>query len=122
MKLSPWALAGACVVAVSCGSSSPGAPSPPANSGPSVTVNIEGDAYRPGGTAAFTPGSITVQAGTTVNWANTDQTAHTTTANGGAWDGGVSAGGSFSRVFTTPGQFEYHCSIHPYMQGLVIVQ
>jgi len=31
-------------------------------------------------------------------------------------------GASFSRRFDRPGTYEYHCSVHPYMTGRVVVR
>jgi plastocyanin len=30
-------------------------------------------------------------------------------------------GATFTTTFTTPGTFAYHCSIHPFIHGTVIV-
>lgn len=84
---------------------------------------------------AFSPSSQTVKTGTTVVWTNTGAVAHTVTSNASLFDsgqlaspstgtdpyGGMSAGGSYQRVFSTPGTFAYHCSNHPYMTGTIVV-
>jgi plastocyanin len=58
-----------------------------------------------------------------VTWTNRDVIAHTSTADGGAWNSGtIAAGGTFSRTFTSAGSFPYHCAIHPGMIGTVTVQ
>ena len=33
----------------------------------------------------------------------------------------LSAGGTFSHTFSTIGTFAYHCTIHTYMKGIVVV-
>jgi plastocyanin len=33
----------------------------------------------------------------------------------------MSPGATFTTTFTTPGTFAYHCNIHPFMHGTVIV-
>lgn len=74
---------------------------------------------------AFSPNSITVVIGVnnSVTWTNMDSTAHTVTADGGAFNSGsLSTGQTFSFTFTTAGSYTYHCSIHPYMTGTVIVK
>jgi plastocyanin len=54
---------------------------------------------------------------------NNDSIAHTSTANGGAWNSGTMApGASFSTTFSSAGTFQYHCTIHPGMVGTVTVQ
>jgi plastocyanin len=88
-----------------------------------ATVAIDGDAYRPGGSANFAPAAITVQAGTLVTWTNNDQTAHTATENNGQFNSGsIGGGGTFSRQFNTVGSFEYHCTLHANMSGTVTVR
>jgi plastocyanin len=71
----------------------------------------------------FTPGTLTVKAGTTVTWANNDTTTHRPTSDNGVFDSGdLAPGATFSFTFNNTGTFSYHCSIHPYMTGKVIVQ
>jgi plastocyanin len=73
---------------------------------------------------AFSPSSLTVSAGTTVKWTNKDAMAHTVTSvPAGLFDSGtIPNGGTFSFTFPTAGSFNYYCSIHPTMLGVVIVQ
>ena len=74
---------------------------------------------------AFSPAVITVTAGTVVTWTNLGSYAHTTTSDVGSldpWDSGsLSTNGTFTRTFNTPGTYGYHCTIHPTMQGTVVV-
>lgn len=71
---------------------------------------------------AFSPGALSVRAGTTVTWTNRDGNEHTVTADGGAFDSGTLADGqSFSFTFAAPGSFAYFCAIHPNMRGTVKV-
>lgn len=72
---------------------------------------------------AFSPGQITVTAGTTVTWVNNDAAPHTATGDAGEFDTGqIASGGSASITFDTPGTYAYHCSIHPNMTATLIVQ
>ncbi len=72
---------------------------------------------------AFDPSTIIVTVGTTVTWVNNDGTTHTVTADGGAFDSGSLAGGAtFQFTFDQVGDFAYHCSIHPSMQGTISVK
>lgn len=72
---------------------------------------------------AYQPDILTVSAGTMVTWTNSGRAPHTTTADAGAWDSGIlSAGQSFSFTFDTPGTFTYHCDVHPFMTGTIVVQ
>jgi plastocyanin len=83
------------------------------------------NAADPGVTIAdfsFTPGSITVHVGDTIAWLNNGPSPHTATANNGSFDTGVlQKGHSASVTFHLPGTFAYHCSIHPFMHGTVVV-
>ena len=71
---------------------------------------------------AFSPAIVTVKVGTTVTWTNRDQDAHTATAmSGGFHSPTLNAGQSYQYTFTTPGRFEYLCTIHPFMTATVVV-
>jgi len=79
------------------------------------TVNIKG--------MKFTPASVTIKAGDSVSWDNGDQRDHTVVAADGSFtSGNIGAGNTFSFTFTKPGKYEYACSLHPRMRGVVIVQ
>ena len=72
---------------------------------------------------AFTPASITVSVGTTIKWTNKDAVTHNVTSNTAVFSSGAMGdGATFSFKFTTAGTFPYTCTIHPSMQGSVIVQ
>jgi plastocyanin len=73
--------------------------------------------------SAFNPPTISVLVGDTVTWTNRDAVGHTTTSDTAVWDSPVLANGvSFSFRFTAAGTFTYHCSVHSFMKGTVIVQ
>jgi YVTN family beta-propeller protein len=71
---------------------------------------------------AFAPNSLTVKAGQTVAFTNNDPIAHTTTSS--AWDSGnIQPGGTFMLTApSTAGSYAFHCSIHPFMMGTLVVQ
>src|SRR5438093_10668394 len=72
---------------------------------------------------AFAPPTVTVRAGDTVTWTNRDPFSHTSTSDTGAWDSHVvTAGTSFSFMFASAGTFAYHCAIHSFMHGTIVVQ
>ena len=72
---------------------------------------------------AFSPARITVKAGTTVAWLNADDTPHRVASSSKLFKSKVlDTDGSFSFTFTTPGMYEYFCSLHPYMTGTVVVE
>jgi plastocyanin len=74
---------------------------------------------------AFSPNPITISTGSTITWTNeTSATTHTVTSDTGTFDsGGIApSGGTFSHQFDQAGTFTYHCNIHPFMMGTIIVQ
>jgi len=73
----------------------------------------------------FSPGSITVKAGTSVTWVNQDEILHTVTAGSGPddltgdYDGQLGdAGSTFSFTYGEAGTFEYFCTRHPGVPGM----
>ena len=71
----------------------------------------------------FTPKELTVPVGTTVKWLNHDDIPHTivekkTTFRSKALD----TDDSYSFTFTSAGEFDYFCGLHPHMVGKVIVK
>jgi plastocyanin len=113
---------------VACGSSyssSPVTPSPapaPSPGGPSASVTIPTGAESLGN-RAYAPDDLSVAAGATVTWTNSDSVAHTSTSDVAGWNSGtVAPGGRFSFTFQTPGTYSYHCTIHPGMVGTVVVR
>src|SRR5205085_3255483 len=72
---------------------------------------------------AFVPPTLTVAAGTQVVWKNQDGTAHTVTADDGRFNSDpFDKSQTFSQILATPGTYAYHCSIHPFMKGKIVVQ
>jgi len=113
-----FALVLGALLAGSCGSSSstPTAPSgPPAD----MTITVIGQ----NGAMSFNPPSATVTVGQTVAWSNSDSITHTSTQNNDVWDtGGIAPGTTTAPVkMTNAGTFQYHCSIHPTMVGVLTV-
>lgn len=71
----------------------------------------------------FIPGEITVAPGTTVTWVNNETMLHTVVSpNQGFRSKTLVKDAKFSFTFTTPGDYDYLCSIHPNMKGKVIVK
>ncbi|WP_371501830.1 cupredoxin domain-containing protein [Kitasatospora sp. NBC_00374] len=104
--------------------SSGGAESPSASasesasaSGAAVSITIKDFAFNP------TP--LTVAPGTKITVTNQDSTSHTlTSSTPGAFNTGTLSPGQ-SATITAPNQpasYEYICTIHPNMQGILIVQ
>ena len=62
--------------------------------------------------------------GQSVTFTNNDSVAHTTTSTSNAWDSGeIQPGASYTLTApSTPGTYTFHCSIHPFMTGTLLVQ
>jgi plastocyanin len=72
---------------------------------------------------AFDPTPVTVEAGDTVTWTNDDDFAHTSTSDDDLWDSDeITNGSTFEFTFEEPGTYPYHCAIHNFMQGEVVVE
>jgi plastocyanin len=76
----------------------------------------------------FTPASITINVGDTVDWTNSDTAAHTVTggspADGpsGEFDSSlVLSGAQYAFTFEEAGDYDYFCMVHPWMVGNVQV-
>jgi len=106
------------------------------------TVVIPFGAYNPElNTPAevwFDPSTISIKVGDTVSWINDDREGHTVTSGQGSgrfgWmsdnygqadgffdSGRFLPGDSWSYAFQEKGAFRYFCTIHPWMEGFVIV-
>ncbi len=90
---------------------------PTATNSPTVpaqnTINIQN--------FSFTPATLTIKAGTTVNWVNNDSATHQIQSadfNSEA----LAKGQTFSYTFDQAGTYDYSCVIHPSMTGKIIVQ
>ena len=71
----------------------------------------------------FNPARVTVKAGTTVTWDNEDDIPHTIASSTKLFKSKVlDTDDKFSFTFTTPGAFEYFCSLHPHMTGTIVVE
>jgi plastocyanin len=71
---------------------------------------------------AFGPTTITVPAGASVTWINTDDDAHSVVADNRAFRSApLDSGDSYSFTFAAVGTYAYHCGLHPQMVGKVIV-
>jgi plastocyanin len=97
-------------------------PAPPPPSAP-VVAGTPAAARAGMRNFAYTPARIEIAAGSTVEWTNGDQMAHTVTATNGAFDSGlIQPGGTWSHTFSQPGTFDFTCTPHPFMKGVVIVR
>lgn len=72
---------------------------------------------------SFVASTTTVTKGTTVTWTNSDDMAHTVTADDNSFaSNDLNKGDSFTHTFNSTGTFAYHCSIHTGMTGSVVVK
>jgi plastocyanin len=73
--------------------------------------------------SAYGPSQLDVLPGTRVVWSNVSTRTHTVTAYDGTFDSGhIEPGARFQVEFTHPGAYQYHCSIHPSIQGEIDVR
>lgn len=71
----------------------------------------------------FNPQQITVKAGDTVIWTNSDDIPHTVTSKTGAFRSkALDTDDKFSFTFATQGIFAYFCALHPHMTGSIVVE
>jgi plastocyanin len=75
---------------------------------------------------SFSPTPANVAVGDTVQWDWVGPMAHTTKSDPGSsevWDSGTLNGTTptFTWVFSNPGSFSYHCAIHTFMHGTIVV-
>ena len=70
---------------------------------------------------AFLPSLLEMSSGETVTWVNDDGAPHSIAVNNGTASDTVMPGSSYSANFDRPGDYDYLCSIHPYMTGKIIV-
>jgi plastocyanin len=72
---------------------------------------------------AFSPKTITVKAGSSVTWMNSDTVDHSIVADDASFDIGVLAPGEKgSYTFSNAGTYVYHCGVHPSMTATVVVE
>ena len=87
----------------------------PGMAGADVTAKIDN--------FTFAPETLTVKAGTTVTWINQDDIPHTVVASNHSFKSkALDTDDKFTFTFTTPGSYEYFCSLHPHMKAIVTVE
>jgi plastocyanin len=74
-------------------------------------------------TFAFAPKEITVAFGTKIIWTNRDETPHTVTSTDKSFASkGLDTDDKFEHTFASEGDFNYSCTLHPFMTGIVHVR
>jgi plastocyanin len=85
------------------------------------------------GNPAYAPATLTVKKGDSIQVTNKDSVPHTVTngkdasdpTSGKLFDTSIINAGSTAQISTaklSPGDYPFHCSLHPYMTGLLKVQ
>lgn len=101
---------------LACGSDATTEPTPGGNA---ATVDAVG-------ATSWNPSPVTITAGESVQFRNTTNITHNITfetdSEGRPSDVANFSSGSRSIAFANAGTFDYHCGIHPVMQGKVVVQ
>jgi len=103
----------ALVAALIATQAAPAAAPGPATASGAKTVNI--DHFK------FHPRTLDIAKGTRVAFSNSSGTAHTATDAGAFDTGTIKPGHSVTVRFTQKGTFSYHCEIHPFMHGKIVV-
>src|ERR687896_644110 len=109
-----------------------GSAAPAGTTAAAATLTIPMGAATPGN-PAYEPASLTVKKGDAIDVANEDSVPHTVTSGTGLQD--PNAGQMFDTSIITPaasaqlatadieaGEYDYHCTVHPFMTGKLIVQ
>ena len=71
---------------------------------------------------AYGPKEVTVAPGTTIVWTNRDEAPHTVTSGDRSFASkGLDTDDTFEHTFAQEGDFNYICTVHPFMTGVVHV-
>lgn len=70
----------------------------------------------------FSPAELTVKVGTTVTWKNQDDIPHTVVSAGKFKSKALDTDDSYSFTFSSAGDYNYFCSLHPHMTGMIKVE
>jgi plastocyanin len=100
-------------IALIASQAAPAAAPGPAKASGAKTVNI--DHFK------FHPRTLEVAKGTKVVFSNSADVAHTATDPGTFDTGHIKPGRSVTVRFAQKGTFSYHCTIHPFMHGKIVV-
>lgn len=96
---------------------------------PHKTIKILANSSTPHDGKYLEPEIISIEKGTSIQWLNEDNAAHTITSGTprdgptGDFDSSVILSGTkFDTVFNQSGEFEYFCMLHPWKIGKIIVK
>lgn len=89
---------------------------------PTEPEGVRGTAVAMDG-VAFTPEQLIVKVGETVTWTNKDPFPHNVKSTAGEFQSGdVAPDGEWKFQATKAGRFPYECTLHPGMNGTLIVE
>lgn len=88
-------------------------PVSPPGDGESSVIKIDG--------CMFFPTIARVPVGTSVRFLNTGEVPHNVTGVSGAWGGELPTGGELRQTFSAPGAYPFACTLHPGMNGAIVV-
>lgn len=97
----------------------------PASGGGSITVRMLPGAgtYDKDPTNDYSQSVVTIRAGGSVRWLNTDSVNHYNQGDGGSFQTpNIKPGESYSHTFHKPGVYDYVCAPHPWMKGKIVVR
>jgi plastocyanin len=101
------------------------AKTPAASTGSATTTAGSSSAASPGTITIhnfmYQPNPAHVKVGEVITVTNTDGTNHSLTADNGAFTTGVFSSGSKTLIINKPGTYTFHCQIHNFMTGTIIV-
>jgi plastocyanin len=103
----------ALVAALVASQAAPAAAPAPARASKAKTVDISHFEYH--------PQTLSVAKGGRVIFSNSSGTAHTATDKGAFDTGRIKPGRSVAVRFERRGTFSYHCTIHTFMHGTIVV-
>jgi len=106
------------------------APAPAGPPGAPLTI-LEGSSVQ--GSPSYDPAALTVKKGDKITVTNKDTLPHTVTSGTGPtdpnsakqFDTSILEAGATADIETTninPGEYPFHCTVHPYMLGKLVVQ
>jgi plastocyanin len=107
-------------------------PTTPAATAAAATLTIPMGAVTPGN-PAYEPASLTVKKGDAIEVVNEDSSPHTVTSGTGLEDPNAgqmfdtsiinaAASAQLATADLEAGEYDYHCAVHPFMTGKLIVQ
>jgi plastocyanin len=72
---------------------------------------------------SYSPKTVYVNVGESVTWKNGTDAPHTVTSDGGdeLASENLAEDATFDHAFSATGTFAYHCTIHTYMKGSIVV-